>query len=55
MPNIILTDDELQEIDQLLARFDPEINPQTALFLEQLTSEAQTVLCTWVREAQRAG
>jgi hypothetical protein len=53
MPNIILTDEELQEVDALLAEFDPERYPDTARLLEGLGDEDRQVLCTLVRESQR--
>jgi hypothetical protein len=54
MPNIILTDEELQEIDRLLAEFDPERHPETAPLLKRLSDETRATLVTWVREAQRS-
>lgn len=54
MPNVILTDQELQEVDQRLAEFDPERHPETATLLAGLSDEDRQVVCTWVRESQRS-
>ncbi len=54
MPNIILTDEELQEVDRLLAEFDPEIHKETARLLEGLSDDDRKVVCAVVRETQRA-
>jgi hypothetical protein len=53
MPNIILTDEELQEVDRLLAEYDPERHADTALPLGILGADMREVLCTWTRESQR--
>jgi hypothetical protein len=54
MPNVILTDEELQEVDQLLTEFDPERHPQTAPHLQALSDEDRKIVCTYVREVQRS-
>jgi hypothetical protein len=53
MPNIVLTDEELQEVDRLLTEFDPESHPETASTLKILSEDARVTLVTWVRESQR--
>jgi hypothetical protein len=53
MPNIVLTDEELQEVDRLLTEFDPERHPETVPLLKIVNDDIRQILCTWVRESQR--